>query len=441
MFPTLEEAVRSSVTVKLLAIGFLILLLLIPTFMVQSLISEREHRKSEAVQEISEKWGGAQVITGLVLSIPYRQPYTKPDGSRGYTTRHAHFLPKSVEVEGRLEPHIRYRGIYKAVLYDAKLVLRGRFERPTFARLDISEQDVLWDRAFLALGIGDMRGIREAITVTLDSTPIAMNPGIETQEVLASGVSARLPADYIRGREIPFQFNLDLNGSNHIRFTPVGETTQVALASNWKSPSFDGAFLPIEREVNDKGFTAKWKVLHLNRNFPQAWIGPREKIENSAFGVRLFVAADVYQQSTRTAKYAVLFIVLTFTTFFFSEIINHKRLHPIQYLLIGFALIIFYSLLIALSEHIRFGLSYLIASAAVIGLITAYTHWALDSPRLTALVGGILVILYGYLYIILQLEDYALLMGSIGLFVVLASVMYVTRNIDWYAAGEAAKRK
>ena len=180
------------------------------------------------------------------------------------------------------------------------------------------------------------------------------------------------------------------------------------------------------------GFDAKWKVLHLNRNFPQAWVGAREKIADAGFGVRLFVAADVYQQSTRTAKYAVLFLVLTFTTFFFSEIINRKRLHPIQYLLIGFALLIFYSLLIALSEYVRFGLAYLISSVAVIGLITLYASWALASMRLTALVGGILVILYGYLYLILRLEDYALLMGSIGLFVALASVMYVTRKIDWY---------
>ena len=430
------KAIRNSVSFKLLVTGFLVLVLLIPTVMVQDLIRERQGRKSGAVEEIAQKWGAAQTIAGPMLTIPFRRAFTRPDNTRGYETRYAHFLPKTLDIEGTLKPEIRYRGIYKAVLYSGKLALSSRFMRPDFANLDIDEKDVFWDRAFLALGVSDMTGIREPITVASGNTRFAMNPGIETQDVLASGVSARLPKGFARGGEIPVKLNLDLNGSERIRFVPVGETTQVRLSSSWKNPSFDGAFLPIERDVGANGFGANWKVLHLNRNFPQAWTGPREKVADAGFGVRLFVAADVYQQSTRTAKYAVLFLVLTFTTFFFSEIINRKRLHPIQYLLIGFALLIFYSLLIALSEHVRFGLAYLISSVAVIGLITLYARFALASPRLTALVGGILVVLYGYLYMILQLEDYALLMGSIGLFVALASVMYVTRRIDWYGVGK-----
>jgi inner membrane protein len=429
-------AIRNSVSFKLLVMGFLILVLLIPTIMVQELIHERQGRKSEAVKEIAAKWGEEQTIAGPILTIPFHRAFTRPNGTRGDETRYVYFLPNTLDIDGALNPEIRYRGIYKAVLYNGKLVLSGRFARPDFANLDVDEKDVLWDRAFLALGISDMTGIREAITITSGNTQFAMNPGIETQEVLASGVSARLPKGVARSGAIPFKLNLDLNGSERIRFVPVGETTQVKLSSRWKSPSFDGAFLPIERQVGANGFDAKWKVLHLNRNFPQAWVGAREKIADAGFGVRLFVAADVYQQSTRTAKYAVLFLVLTFTTFFFSEIINRKRLHPIQYLLIGFALLIFYSLLIALSEYVRFGLAYLISSVAVIGLITLYARWALASMRLTALVGGILVILYGYLYMILRLEDYALLMGSIGLFVALSSVMYVTRKIDWYGVSK-----
>jgi inner membrane protein len=429
------DAIRNSVTFKLLVMGFLILVLVIPAEMVKDLISERQGRRTGAVEEIAQKWGEAQTIAGPMLTIPFHRAFTRQDGTRGQETAYAHFLPKTLDVGGTLEPEIRYRGIYQAVLYNAKLALSARFARPDFANLDIAESDVLWDRSFLSLGISDMTGIREAITVTSGNLRFPVNPGIETQEVLASGVSARLPKGLARGGEIPVDLTLDLNGSERIRLVPVGETTQVKLSSSWKSPSFDGAFLPVEREVGASGFTARWKVLHLNRNFPQAWIGPREKVTDAGFGVRLFVSADVYQQSTRTAKYAVLFLVLTFTTFFFSEIINRKRLHPIQYLLIGFALLIFYSLLIALSEHLRFGVAYLVSSVAVIGLITLYARWALASRRLTALVGGILVVLYGYLYMVLQLEDYALLMGSIGLFAVLASVMVATRRIDWYEVG------
>jgi inner membrane protein len=426
------ELARQSVTLKLFVIGFLILILLIPTAMVQSLIRERQLRSSEAVMEISSKWGAKQTITGPILSIPYRKYFTQKDGTRHYETRYAHFLPKTISVEGRLTPTIRYRGIYKAVLYGARIDLSGRFTRPDFANLDIDEKNVQWNRATIALGISDMTGIREAITLDLKSTRLAVNPGVENHDVVDSGVSVRLPRGLARTATVPFALKLDLNGSDQIQFVPVGEITRVKLVSTWKSPSFNGAFLPANRKIGKKGFDASWKVLHLNRNYPQAWTGSGERIADSAFGVRLFVAADVYQQATRTAKYAVLFIVLTFTIFFFGEIAGRRRLHPIQYLLVGFAIVIFYSLLIALSEHMRFGFAYLIGSAAVIGLVTAYARAALDSVRLTAMVGGILVILYGYLYMVLQMEDYALLMGSIGLFTALAIVMYITRRIDWY---------
>jgi inner membrane protein len=426
------EAIRQSVTVKMLVVGFLILILLIPASMVSSLIRERQYRSQEAASEISDKWGRAQTIIGPVLNIPYRKYYTLKDGTRRYTTEVAHFLPKALNVEGELKPQIRYRGIYKAVLYNAVMQLNGSFQRPDFAALDINENNVQWDRAVFSLGISDMTGIKEAINPEIGHVRVSMNPGVENQDVLSSGVSVRLPKGIARRASIPFSMKLDLNGSTRIRFAPVGEVTTVKLKSNWKSPSFDGSFLPVERTINKDGFSARWKVLHLNRNYPQSWVGKRKTVGESSFGVKLFVAADVYQQATRTAKYAVLFIVLTFTTFFFSEIIDRRRLHPIQYLLIGFAVVIFYSLLIALSEHIRFGLAYLIGSVAVIGLITAYARTTLKNNRLTLLIGGILTILYGYLYMILQMEDYALLMGSVGLFVTLAIIMYTTRRIDWY---------
>lgn len=426
------DTIRNSVSFKLAVVAFLVIVLLIPTFMVQSLISERQDRKANAVAEISQKWGAAQIITGPVLTVPYRQYYKRENGTRVYHVRYAHFLPEHLQVSGTLAPEIRYRGIYKAVLYKATLQLNGRFERPDFHSLDINEADVLWNRASFSLGISDMKGIRDAMTLQLGTQRLDMQPGMETQDAFESGVSTRLPDAAVRSSTVPFALKLDLNGSDRIGVVPVGKVTEVALRSPWKNPSFDGAFLPYERSVGPKGFSAKWKVLNLNRNFPQAWVGTEKHMDKSAFGTRLIITADVYQQATRTAKYAVLFILLTFTTFFFSEIINRRRLHPIQYLLVGFALLIFYSLLIALSEHIRFGYAYLISSAAVVGLITFYARWALGSVRLAALVGGILVILYGYLYTLLQLEDYALLMGSIGLFVALACVMYVTRRIDWY---------
>lgn len=428
------EAVRNSVSFKLIVIGFLVLVLLIPTSMVQSLISERQERKADAVAELSQKWGAAQMITGPVLTVPYRSYYKDANGKQVSQIRYAHFLPENLEVNGNISPEVRYRGIYKAVLYQSSLELRGRFMRPDFNKLDINEDDVLWGRTSLALGVTDMKGIRDAITLNIGSNRFAMQPGSETHDAFDAGVSARIGADPVRQPSMPFELTLNLNGSDYLHIVPVGAITEVELKSPWKSPSFDGAFLPSSREVHGSGFWAKWKVLNLNRNFPQAWTGVQKHMDKAAFGAKLIITADVYQQATRTAKYAVLFLLLTFTIFFFSEIINRRRLHPIQYLLIGFALLIFYSLLIALSEHIRFGIAYLISSVAVVGLITLYARWSLASTRLAGLVGGILGILYGYLYILLQLEDYALLMGSIGLFVALACVMYVTRKIDWYGS-------
>ncbi|HKL14294.1 MAG TPA: cell envelope integrity protein CreD, partial [Balneolaceae bacterium] len=229
-----------------------------------------------------------------------------------------------------------------------------------------------------------------------------------------------------------FAFELVLNGSTGLLFSPVGEETSVQLESDWTNPSFAGSFLPAVREVNDDGFQSEWKVLHLNRNFPQQWNGANKEVASTTFGVDLLLPVDEYQKTMRTAKYAIMFIALTFLTFFMIELLSGSVIHPVQYLLTGFALLIFYTLLLSISEYIAFGLAYLIAAAAIISLITVYSFSVLPDKRKTGIVFGVLTLLYGYLYILLQLQDYALLMGSIGLFTVLASVMYLTRQIDWF---------
>ena len=430
----LSGSLRNSVTFKMFVIGFLILIMLIPTSMVNSLIWDRKGTKNDAVREISSKWGARQILIGPVLTIPYKSFFTKKDGTRDYHVKSAHFLPKMFQGEGSVQPEIRYRGIYKAVLYTTDIQFKGQFQRPDFAALNIADKNVLWSRAYFSIGIKDMRGIRSDLALELNGQSVQMGPGVKQAQFLESGVSAKIPARVnIEDKGIHYSFRIHLNGSQQLEITPVGEVTEVSLHSPWQTPSFIGAFLPKQREVSDKGFAAQWRVLHLNRNFPQQWVGTQKDMDESAFGVKLFIAADIYQQVTRTSKYAILFILLTFTAFFFTEITGRKRLHPIQYLLIGFAMVIFYSLLIAISEHVKFGFAYLLASVAVIGLIGLYTQWALKRNVVSALIVGILTILYGYLYMILQLEDYALLAGSIGLFVALASVMFITRRIDWYS--------
>ena len=260
-----------------------------------------------------------------------------------------------------------------------------------------------------------------------------------------------------------FSFDLDINGSRNLSFLPFGKETKVELKSNWSNPSFEGSFLPDEREISSNGFVAKWKVLQLNRNYPQqgcgAFLGenPVQNISNgysnrdnysddyasmgtdenniASFGVKLMLPIDEYQKTMRSAKYNIMFIFLTFLAFFFMEILNKNKIHPIQYLLVGFAICLFYILLLSISEYLKFNIAYWIACLAILILITFYAKSIFKSNKITALTAIILAMLYGFFYSILQLQDYALLMGSLGLLLILAVIMYLTRNINWYSIG------
>ena len=249
------------------------------------------------------------------------------------------------------------------------------------------------------------------------------------------GINVKLPTFTKNNSNITheFSFSLRLNGSRDLQFIPVGRTTEVTLKSDWNVPSFSGAFLPDTREVTDNGFEASWKILDLNRGYPQAWIGNKYNIYSSASGVNLLAGIEGYDKSMRSAKYALLVIALTFLVFFFVEVFNKKKIHPIQYILVGLAIVLFYALLISISEVAGFGLAYLISSVATLGLITLYSKSVLAHNRMAFIQGSILAFLYLFIYILLQLEDYALLIGSSLLFVILATIMYLSRKIDWYA--------
>ncbi|MCP4580634.1 MAG: cell envelope integrity protein CreD [candidate division Zixibacteria bacterium] len=428
----MSAKISNSVTFKIITMIIIVLLLLIPAFMIESLIHEREYRKKEVIAEIGSKWGQEQTIAGPIISIPYKSFYKDKDGRAVYTIKYAHFLPDSIDLNGMLDPEMRYRGIYEAVLYKSQIELAGTFPFPEIERLNTSPDDIIWSGAFISIGITDMRGIKNQIVAEFNGDSISMSPGLESADIISSGVSAKISlADH--KTSYPFKFKINLNGSHQINFVPVGRLNDITVSSTWPDPSFSGAYLPYERTIGKDGFSAKWKVLDLNRNYPQYWKGTKHQIDDSSFGVELFIPVDIYQKSMRTVKYAIMFIVFTFIAFFFSEIMKKVRVHPIQYLLIGLAIMIFYTLLISISEHTNFNIAYIISSISVIALITGYAKSILKKGSLALMVGGMLVILYGYLYIVLQLEDFALLMGSIGLFIVLALVMYFTRKIDWYA--------
>ena len=430
---TFKDWLGQSVTVKFIVIGLLTLALLIPSLMISELIREREQTRDEAIREVSSKWGNNQTLVGPVLTVPYRTWVKKSDGEVTFKTQHAHFLPERLSIDGVVNPEIRYRGIYKVILYESKITFSGDFIRPDFKTLGIDSGQVLWEQAFVSVGIPDMRGIQEDIKIGFDGKEYGVSPGLTSRDVMESGVAARiaLPNDPARS-SYTFNFSLNLNGSESLSFVPVGKTTSVKVHSTWNTPHFDGAFLPDERKIDDNGFTATWSVLHLNRNFPQQWLDDEYDVSDWAFGVTLLFPVDQYQKSNRASKYAIMFIGLTFLVFFFTEVLNRMRVHPIQYLFIGFALCIFYVLLISLAEHLGFGMSYLVAALAIIVLLTAYAASILKKRKLVATVGLVLIALYSYLYTILQLEDYSLLIGSIVLFIVMAVMMYLSRNVDWH---------
>lgn len=425
---------RGSLGLRMFVVGLLALVLLIPAAMVRGLIHEREMRRNEAIMEISGKWGNAQHITGPVLTIPYRVYTVDDDGDVRAIIRYAHFLPEELSINGKALPETRYRGIYEAVLYTADIEIGGTFAPPDFGDTHIDTKDVLWNDAVVTLGIADMRGIQDGIVLDWHGTQLQCDPGVSKSPVFSAhvGTRVRLSPSAATGAPIPFATRVRTNGSDYLRFTPMGRTTTVSLESPWTAPSFDGAYLPDSRSITDDGFAAQWKVLHLNRNYPQQWINEEYTTDGSAFGVSLMQPVDSYRKNERSAKYAILFISLTFLAFFMIETLTNRRIHPVQYILVGLALCVFYTLLLALSEHTGFGIAYFAAASAVVTLITGYTATVLKCARLTALLGGILAALYGFLYLLLNLEDYSLLAGSIGLFAVLAVVMFVTRKVNWY---------
>lgn len=431
------EKLKTNIFFKIGTIIFLILILLIPTSMVKDLIDEREYVQTNAIDEVSLKWGSGQTVTGPFISIPYDRyvkRFNKKDSIYELVKikEWAHFLPEKLDINGEIKPEKRYRGIYEVVVYESNLKISGNFSNIDFKQFDIETKNVHFDKATLNFGINDLKGIEKQVSLEWNNKSISFNSGTSTEQIVSSGINALVPLRKDSIVNYEFTTKIDLKGSQYLYFTPVGKTTDVNISSNWNTPSFTGTYLPDERDVSNQGFTSNWNILHLNRNFPQEWTGSKYQIEDSSFGTDLLLPVDNYKKSYRVAKYAILFLVLTYMTFFFVEIMRKVFIHPVQYLLVGIALIIFYTLLLSFSEHMKFNLSYILATVLTLILISLYTTAILRSKQIGFLIFGILLIMYTFIFTIIQLEDYALLIGSLGMFVILGIVMYFSRKIDWY---------
>ncbi|MCL6265091.1 cell envelope integrity protein CreD [Flagellimonas myxillae] len=435
---------KTSISAKMLVVGFLILILLIPLAFVKDLIRERGVRQHEVIEEINTKWGQQVVLNGPILKLPYHvfveekvfdskaEAFVKTQKP----VRHeAYFFPWELDMDSQVETQPLERGIYESVVFNANTKISGSFAQleAYIKDKEIQPENILWDKATLLYKTSNLKGITSTVKVTLGTQDYELKPQFDHSymNTLESGHLKNL--ELLRDSPIPFISLLNINGSKSFQFVPIGKETRVSMKSNWHSPSFNGNFLPsVEgKEIGPEGFSAQWKVLETNRRFGQYFYDKLPDLSDYAFGTEFLVPVDDYQKTERTSKYGLMIIGLTLLVFLLIQISSKISIHPFQYLMIGLALVMFYTLLISISEHQNFFFAYLVSGFSVVALISVYSRSILKNTKFTWLVLGSMFSLYTFIFVIIQLEDYALLVGSIGLFLILGTIMFTSRKIDW----------
>jgi inner membrane protein len=421
------KKLQHSFTLKIVLLGFLGLFLLIPLEMIKSIIGERQKNSENVRKEIAFQWAGQQTISGPILNIPVRVFPSRKDAEPYKTV--FHLMPESLSVKGDIATEKRHRSIYQAVVYTAGLSISGDFVIPEI--ITGEKNEILWNEAYYTMGISDNRGLKGGVLLKTDSVTMEAVPGLKDADLFTTGISFPV---ILNGsvKTIPFTVSLKISGSEGLSFTPVGKTTEVAIMSKWNSPGFKGNFLPVERSINDAGFNAKWLVTNLNRNFPQVWSGNAYNPVTDSFGVDFILPVDHYQKSLRSAKYGILFIALTFLALIFAEMALKETIHVFQYLLVSLGLVLFFSLLNALSEYTGFNIAYLVSASSTIILISFFLRNLFEKRLSVLLISGLLIFLYSFIFILLTLNDYAYLAGNIGLFVLLAITMILSVKLNLF---------
>ena len=419
---------------KLLLIVGMCVAFLIPQHLLKNLVSERKSTESMAESEVFEKWAGSQTVTGPVIEVDYFL-MEGTDGKKESRTKV--ILPEQLDVKGHVKTKHLKRGIYDFTVYETALDLTGQFKLPKEVEKMLEEREWYFEKAKIVVGLPNLRGLSDNVVLKING--ISYDMVAETGNM--KGLSCEVDLSrLLEGEIVDFSLVLPFKGAGDLMFAPVGQTTTVALTSDCVTPSFTGYYLPDERQVTDTGFLAEWKILAINRDYPQVLDVSflemngygRSTFGNSTFGVELKVPVEQYLQTDRSIKYAFLIILLTFATVFFVEIRKAKPIHPVQYLLIGIAIIVFYTLLLSFSEHMAFAWSYLIAGVMTIGMIMVFMFSITKDKKSAFGIGLLLFVLYAFIYVLLQLESYALLVGSVGLFIILGIAMFATQKIEWY---------
>ncbi len=437
---------RTSITARMLMVGSLVFVLLIPLTYVNILIEERAHRQKDVIREINQKWGNEVMVYGPILKLPYKtysETSTYNEKTKTYFKEtkthlnHAYIFPEKLDVDSKVKSKSLYLGNFESAVFTSAMTINGNYKLPDLSSKGIENKDIIWEKATMLFKTTNLKGIKTEMAIKLNdenySFETNFNENNSYQNRLDELETGFINRD-ILSKDFKFSMKVTYDGSTQIQMIPVGKTTTMAMTSNWADPGFIGNYSPNDetRSVTKDGFKVDWKVLSINRAFSQLYLNKVPSLKQFAFGTKFVVLVDEYQKSERSAKYGFLVIGLTFLVFFLIQTMSKIPIHPFQYLMIGLALIMFYTLLVSISEHSNFLKAYLIAGVSVILLITMYSKSILKNIKFSALIGLSLTALYSFIYVIIQLENYALLVGSIGLFLILATVMFVSRKIDWH---------
>ena len=440
-----SQWLKQSITARMLMVGFLVIILLIPLAYINSLISERSYRQQDVINEINEKWGGNVIVYGPILKLPYntyQETKTYNQKTNEYLTettttiKYAYVFPETLDSKADIDSKTLKRGNFESAVFTTKMEHSGYFSPVDLADKEIKAEDILWDRATILIKTSNLKGIKNEVQMSLNSKLYSFEANFTQKDRQQLDV---LETNYIKDEQAfkspktEFRYSIAFDGSKQIELIPIGKVTTTKMTSNWADPSFIGNYLPNDesKQISNKGFTADWKILHINRPFSQQHLNNIPNLNEFSFGTKLTVLVDEYQKSERSSKYGFLVIALTFLIFFLIQTLSKIPIHPFQYLMIGLALTMFYTLLVSISEHSNFLKAYLVAGISVIALITLYSKSILKNWKFPLFIGTSLTALYTFIYVIIQLENYALLVGSIGLFLILAIVMFVSRKIDW----------
>lgn len=422
---------KGKLFLKAVIIFFMALALWLPASMIMGLVKEREARQQEAIEDISSKWAGSQTVTPPLLMVPYTENSQDEKGNSVTLRKEAFFLASQVKIRSKVIPEKRYRGIYQVIVYRTDISISGKMGPLTWQELNVPASTILWDEAAMLFGVTDpVKGLHDDLYLQWGDSTRLFSPQPSGFSQLKDAWMARVPLSLeSAGAEQGFRMDFSLNGAEQLLFAAAARDNQLSMESGWASPSFTGIKLPDTRDLDDSGFTAKWK--YLNHSVPMVWKNTVYALDNTTMGADLVVSVDSYDKTLRSIKYAVLCIILTFASFFLIETIYRRPLHLLHYGLAGLALVLFYTLLLSVSEYTSFNLAYGLASVATIGLVTWFVGSIMRSGKLAAFISLVLSVVYAYIFSLIQMQDYSLLMGSIGLFIALAIIMYFTRKLQW----------